>query len=43
MQAWGQKLRGMCLEAQNDQARALSCYEKALALDPKIGLKRRAD
>ena len=43
MQAWGLKLRGMCLEAQNNPVQALACYQRALALDPKIGLKRRAD
>jgi hypothetical protein len=41
--AWGLKLRGMCLEAQSDAVQALSCYEAALALDPKIGVKRRVD
>ena len=42
-QAWGLKLRGICLEAQNAPAQALADYEKALALDQKIGVKRRAE
>ena len=37
------KLRGMCLEAFGAPAKALGCYERALELDPKIGVKRRAD
>jgi tetratricopeptide (TPR) repeat protein len=41
--AWAYKLRGLCLEKQNELAEALRCYEKALALDPKIGVKRRAE
>jgi hypothetical protein len=43
MRAWGQKLRGRCLELLNDRVGALSCYEEALGLDPKIGVKRRLD
>jgi hypothetical protein len=42
-QAWGYKLRGMCLETQHDPVQALACYEKALAFDPRVGVKRRAD
>ena len=41
--AWALKLRGLCLESQCDLGRALDCYEKALTLDPKIGVKRRAE
>jgi hypothetical protein len=41
--ALGFKLRGLCLETQNAMAEALESYEKALALDSKIGVKRRAD
>ena len=41
--AWGLKLRGMCLEAQHAPSQALTAYEQALSLDPKIGVKRRAD
>lgn len=35
------KVRGRCLEAQGDLAAALASYDDAIALDPKIGLKRR--
>ncbi|MGO9684087.1 MAG: tetratricopeptide repeat protein [Beijerinckiaceae bacterium] len=38
--AW--RLRGMCLEASGALEAALSCYEKALKLNPKVGIKRRA-
>jgi hypothetical protein len=41
--AWGLKLRGMCFEAQNASSQALTAYEQALSLDPKVGVKRRAD
>ena len=37
------KLRGICLESLGDDAESLASYEKALALNPNIGVKRRAD
>jgi tetratricopeptide (TPR) repeat protein len=37
------KLRGACLEASGAPAEALACYERALELNPKIGVKRRAN
>jgi len=37
------KLRGICLEASGAPVEALRCYEMALELNPKIGVKRRAD
>lgn len=43
MQAWAMKLRGICLEPQGALHEALACYEKALELDPKIGVRRRAE
>jgi hypothetical protein len=42
-QALALKLRGICLESRGAGQAALSCYDKALALDRKIGIKRRAD
>jgi len=36
------KVRGLCQEALGNLASALSDYEEAIALDPKIGLKRKA-
>jgi tetratricopeptide (TPR) repeat protein len=41
--AWAFKLRGLCLESQGKLAAALLFYQKALELDPKIGVKRRAE
>jgi tetratricopeptide (TPR) repeat protein len=35
------KVRGLCQEALGNLASALSDYEEAIALDPKIGLKRK--
>ncbi|WP_247540327.1 tetratricopeptide repeat protein [Bradyrhizobium sp. 168] len=35
--------RGTCLEALADLREALACYDEALSLDPKVGVKRRAD
>lgn len=35
------KYKGACLEVIEDFTSALACYEEALALDPKIGVKRR--
>lgn len=37
------KLNGSCLEVLGDYPGALRSYDAALALDPKIGVKRRAD
>ena len=42
-QALAMKLRGICLESQGVPREALACYENALTLDPKVGVKRRAD
>ena len=41
--AFGLRRRGECLEAKEAQADALTAYDEALALDPKVGVKRRAD
>jgi hypothetical protein len=41
--AWALKLRGVCMDAQGNLREALDCYRRALALDPKAGVKRRAD
>lgn len=35
--------RGTCLEALADLREALACYDEALSLDPKVGVKRRSD
>ncbi|MBB5048528.1 hypothetical protein HNR60_003295 [Rhodopseudomonas rhenobacensis] len=37
------KLRGLCLEAIAEVGQALVAYDQALALDPKVGVKRKAD
>jgi hypothetical protein len=37
------RLRGVCFEATADDQRALEAYDQALLLDPKIGVKRRAE
>lgn len=42
-QAFGWRLRGEILEATGAVVEALKCYEKALELNPKIGIKRRAE
>lgn len=42
-QAFGWRLRGEILEATGASAEALQCYEKALALNPKVGIKRRVE
>jgi hypothetical protein len=42
-QAWAMKLRGVCIDAQGNLQEALDCYQKALTLDPKVGVKRRAE
>jgi tetratricopeptide (TPR) repeat protein len=39
--AW--KLRGLCHEAIAEVSYALQAYERALALDPKVGVKRKVD
>jgi hypothetical protein len=41
--AYGLKLKGRCLDSLASLDAALDCYDQALALDPKIGVKRRAD
>lgn len=41
--AFALKLKGSCLEVLGDCPGALRSYDAALALDPKIGVKRRAD
>lgn len=35
--------RGTCLEALAELRQALFCYDEALHLDPKVGVKRKAD
>jgi hypothetical protein len=35
--------RGTCLEAVAELRQALACYDEALYLDPKVGVKRKAD
>jgi tetratricopeptide (TPR) repeat protein len=42
-QAFGWRLKGEILEASAELEEALRCYEKALALNPKIGIKRRVE
>ena len=42
-QAFGWRLRGEIEEAIGALEAALASYDKALAFDPKIGIKRRAD
>lgn len=37
------KSRGICLEAIAEVKQALAAYNEALILDPKVGVKRRAD
>lgn len=38
--AKAKKLRGICLEARGQVQSALRCYQEALAIDPKSGVKR---
>ncbi len=40
-QALGWRLRGEVLESMGAPSEALECYEKALKLNPKIGIKQR--
>jgi hypothetical protein len=40
-QAIGWRLRGEVLQSMGAPSEALECYEKALKLNPKIGIKRR--
>lgn len=42
-QALGWKLRDVCLDTTGAFPQALEAYGNALQLDPKIGVKRRAD
>jgi predicted negative regulator of RcsB-dependent stress response len=42
-QAMCLKLQGICLESKDDMKSALTCYNDALALDPKIGVKQRVN
>ncbi|HEX4050326.1 MAG TPA: tetratricopeptide repeat protein [Steroidobacteraceae bacterium] len=42
-QAFGLRLRGELLEAAGELEQALKSYDDALAFNPKIGIKRRAD
>ncbi|MGO3927360.1 hypothetical protein [Rhodopseudomonas pseudopalustris] len=37
------RFRGICFEAIAESRAALEAYDEALALDPKIGVKRKAD
>ena len=37
------KMRGQCYEAIAEPGKALEAYTEALTLDPKVGVKRRAD
>jgi len=41
--AWALKLKGTCLDGLEEYPAALACYEQGLALDPKLGVKRRID
>lgn len=43
MRAWALKVKGQCLDGLHEYPAALECYEQAIALDPKIGVKRRVD
>jgi len=37
------KLKGICLENQGSLQEALDCYDKALTVNPKVGVKQRAN
>lgn len=41
--AFALRLKGECLEAKGSPEDALKAYDEALALDPKVGVKRRAE
>lgn len=41
--AFGLKLKAICLDGLEDWTAALAAYEEALALDPKVGVKRRSE
>lgn len=41
--AFGLKLKATCLDGLEDWTVALTIYEEALALDPKLGVKRRIE
>lgn len=41
--AFGLKLKATCLDGLEDWTSALANYEEALALDPKLGVKRRIE
>lgn len=41
--ARARKLRGQCFECEANFEEALRCYQEALALDPRVGAKRRVD
>jgi len=43
VKAFALKLRGQCYDALGDTAPALAAFTEALALDPKVGVKRRAE
>lgn len=42
LRAFALRLRGQCLEAIAEPAKALAAYDEALALDPKAGVKCKA-
>jgi hypothetical protein len=41
--AWALKMKGQCLDGLHEYPTALECYEEAMALDPKSGVKRRVE
>lgn len=42
-EAWSPRMRRMCLQANADRVKALEWYDKALAVDPKVEVWRRAE
>lgn len=40
---WKPESGGISLEAAGDFEGAIACYDRALAADPKIGIRCRAD
>jgi len=42
-QAWIHRNIGEVYEALGEKLKAIECYEKALNLHPKVGIKRRLD